>query len=209
MPPASDNFHVTKDRIEALSDGVFAIALTLLVLELKIPELARTEAIEHFNEHLALLQPLFFGYVVTFLTGGLFWFLQCVSLRLINQMTPVLVTLNLIFLGFVSLLPFTMSLWSRFQDLATPNVFYFGNFLGISATLSLSWFVAQRQGLTSSAASTHDIRRLNRRIFTMPLASVIGLTVAIFFPARAIFVFAAIIVLFRVGGIAIDRRSSD
>lgn len=186
-----------KGRIEALSDGIFAVVLTLLVLELKVPEMSHAEAALHLEESLHHLAPTFAGYLITFVVGSLFWYLHHVSFQFIRHTTPALIVANLTFLGFVALLPFTMALFSRYQGLTVPTVFYLGNFVGMSLSLTMHVWVATRLNLFSPDAEPGQLHVLNRRIATLFLASCVGLIVAFVSPASAIYVFTALMFVAR------------
>ena len=186
-----------KGRIEALSDGVFAVVLTLLVLELKVPEMSHAEAAEQLNSSLHHLLPVFAGYLITFIVGSLFWYLHHASFQFIRHTTPALVIANLCFLGFVALLPFTMALFSRYQGLTVPTVFYLGNFVGISVALTAHVWLATQQDLFTPEAPAGQLRNLNRRIVTLLFASLAGLGVAFVSPIRAIFVFTGLMLVVR------------
>jgi uncharacterized membrane protein len=196
-----------KGRIEALSDGIFAVVLTLLVLELKVPEMSHAEAAEQLNGALHHLLPTFAGYIITFVVGSLFWYLHHASFQFIKHTTPTLVIANLFFLGFVALLPFTMALFSRYQGLTTPTVFYLGNFVGISLGLTAHVWLATRQHLFLADSPPEELRSLNRRIVTLFLASCAGLVVAFFNPARAIYVFTGLMLAARLYNRITERRA--
>ena len=199
MANAGPTLNLHKLRIEALTDGLFAIVLTLLVLELKVPEMPRAEAALHLNEQLAHLAPVFIGFIITFFIGGLFWYLHHLSFHFINHVTPRLVIANLVFLGFVSLLPFSMALFSRYQGLVTPTVCYFANFLGISLGLNLHWLIVQREeGLLIGGRNEDDLLRLTRRIRALLVGSALGLGVAFFYPFAALYSFIAVVVAVRI-----------
>src|SRR5438046_2049455 len=95
---ALDSGHWRTTRIEALADAVFAIAMTLLVLELKAPELPRTataaEIWHGFGEHPAMF-PSFF---ITFVLASLFWFFHHVSFHALKAIDGPLIAINLVFL---------------------------------------------------------------------------------------------------------------
>jgi uncharacterized membrane protein len=199
--PNRHPIHLHKLRIETLTDGLFAIVLTLLVLELKVPELTRAEAMQHLNAHLLQQLPVFIGFVITFMVGGMFWYLHHLSFHFISHTSPRLVVANLVFLGFVALLPFTMALYSRYQGLMTPAACYFGNFLGIALGLNLHWFVARRDGLLNASQLGVEQAALTRRIGRFIVASSVGLIVAFVKPDAAMIFFFAIMLSFR----AIER----
>lgn len=195
--PAGSTLNLHKVRIEALTDGVFAIMLTLLVLELKVPEMPRAEAELHLGEQLRHLTPVFLSFVVTFMIGGLFWYLHHLSFHFINHTSPKLVIANLLFLGFVSLLPFSMALFGRYSGQVIPTVCYFGNFIGMSVGLNLHWLVARREGLLIEHRAEDDLLRLTQRVRRLLIASVVGLGVAFFLPLYAILVFTATMLVLR------------
>jgi uncharacterized membrane protein len=101
---------LSKSRIEALSDGVFSITMTLLVLKLEAPEVMHHSSNEMMLQQLLALGPQFGTYVVTFLIAGGFWFLHHLRFHFIRHVNGVLVWINLLFLMFVALLPFSAGL---------------------------------------------------------------------------------------------------
>lgn len=97
-------------RSEALTDGIYAVAMTLLVIELKLPEhvsLSSSEAVAHALFELA---PKFFAWALSFAVLGLFWFGHYRAYAQVRRSDGRLVGLNLTQLAFVSLLPFSSAL---------------------------------------------------------------------------------------------------
>lgn len=156
----------SKSRIEALSDGVFAIAMTLLVLKLEVPEHQHSN--DEMLRQLLDLKPQFLAYVVTFLIAGGFWFLHHLTFHFIKHVTAFLVWVNLLFLMFVSLLPFSAGLMGHLFMHPVSQFFYFGNQLAISLLLNLHWHYARRKGLVVEGA---EAERLSLRV---------GLTAVVF-----------------------------
>ena len=136
---------LSKSRIEALSDGVFAIAMTLLVLKLEVPEHHHSN--EEMAQQLLALRPQFLTYVATFLIAGGFWFLHHLTFHFIRHVDQFLVWVNLLFLMFVSLLPFSSGLMGHLLMHPVSQLFYFGNMLAIALLLNLHWQYARRRGL--------------------------------------------------------------
>src|SRR5258708_33158951 len=132
-------FTVGKSRIEALSDGVFAIAMTLLVLKLDVPEVMHHSTNADMLDQLIHLGPAFVTYVVTFLIAGGFWFLHHLTFHFIRHVNGFLVWVNLIFLMFVSLLPFSAGLLGHLLVHPVSQVFYIGNQLAIALLLNVHW----------------------------------------------------------------------
>ncbi len=103
---------MNKTRLENLTDGVFAIILTLLVLELKIPEHA-THA--NLMEALYDMIPTFFAYILVCGTLTTYWFAHHYLITIFaKHISRTLVNANIIFLVFLSLLPFSANLLGQY-----------------------------------------------------------------------------------------------
>ncbi|MGB7415187.1 MAG: TMEM175 family protein [Thermosynechococcaceae cyanobacterium] len=107
----SDNT-VGNDRLNTLIDGILAIVLTLLVLDLKVPQSA-SEAV--FVDQLIALWPQFFSYALSFIALsfmilGLFWIGHQLEAHYIRKSDDIHIWLSLLFMMFIALLPFSTSL---------------------------------------------------------------------------------------------------
>jgi len=138
---------IGKSRIEALSDGVFAIAMTLLVLKLEVPEVMHHSSNQAMLQELLAMAPVFITYAVTFLIAGGFWFLHQLTFHFIRQVDSILVWVNLFFLVLVALLPFSSGLMSHLLVHPVSQLFYYGNQLAIAALLNVHWHYAKRKSL--------------------------------------------------------------
>jgi uncharacterized membrane protein len=153
----TDDTQFSKARIEMLCDGVFAIAMTLLVLELKVPELPKQTPLAELWHALGEQRLSYFAFVLTFMLAGSFWIQHHVLFHYLARATRSLAALNLVFLMFVSLLPFSTSLFARF---GTPAgiPFYFGNQFILALLVSAQWILASRKGLLGG--DTRDPKRV-------------------------------------------------
>ena len=134
----------TTQRIEAFSDGVFAIAITLLVLEIRVPEL-HADA-DSLVAALLGLWPSYFGYVFSFLMIGIYWANHHYIFQLYERSNHVFVLLNVFFLMCISFLPFPTAVLAGYitdaQRQQTAITFYaFGLLLPAFAWL-LTWLYA-------------------------------------------------------------------
>ena len=171
---------LSKSRIEALSDGVFAIALTLLVLKLEVPEHHHSN--QEMLRQLLDLYPQFVSYVVTFLIAGGFWYLHHLTFHFIRNVNGFLVWINLLFLMFVSLLPFSAGLMGHLLMHPVSQFFYFGNQLAIALLLNFHWQYARWKNLiidTDPAEAT----RLTYRVGVTAAVFAACMITAIFSPA--------------------------
>lgn len=159
-----------KSRLEALSDGVFAIAMTLLVLELKVPEASHHNSNEAMFEQLKALGPAFFAFFATFMISGIFWFMQHLTFHFIRHTDAVLCWMNLFILMFVSLLPFSAGLLSHFLTHPISQLFYFGNQMVLALLLNAHWHYAIHRKMIASDAPPRELRRITLRIGCLGLA---------------------------------------
>ena len=117
------------------SDAVFAIAITLLVIEIKVPEITREFASENkLIESLAHMVPKFTGFLISFMIIGLYWTVHHRMFGFVVNYNQRLLWLNLIFLLAVVLMPFSTAFWSEYiyLFLKSPLIIYVSNicFLG-------------------------------------------------------------------------------
>jgi uncharacterized membrane protein len=134
-----DNGRVTTtSRVEAFSDGVLAIAITLLVLDLRVP--ARDALHGSLLGALGHEWPSFAAYVTSFLVIGIIWINHHAVFELIGRIDRVLLVLNLVLLMFVAAIPFTTSLLAEYltagRDARTAAVAYSGLMLAMSLAFS-------------------------------------------------------------------------
>ncbi|HEX9371339.1 MAG TPA: TMEM175 family protein [Roseiflexaceae bacterium] len=136
---------LTTQRIEAFSDGVFAIAITLLVLEIKVPHLDGADG-ESLSAALLRLWPSYFGYVFSFVMIGIYWANHHYIFHLYKQSDHFFSLLNVFFLMCISFLPFPTAVLAEYITDATHRqdaiTFYtFGLFLP-----ALGWFLVWLYG---------------------------------------------------------------
>jgi uncharacterized membrane protein len=152
------------ERLAALSDGIFAVAMTLLVLDLHVPV---SEAI-HSDHDLAYallpLAPRLLAYMMSFLTLGMFWVGQQSQLSHLVRSNRDLSWLHIAFLFAVSLMPFSTSLLAEFYVFRLALLAYWVNILLLGVILYLSWTCATNTGVLKPEISTETQLAIKRRI---------------------------------------------
>ena len=179
------NLPLSKHRIEALSDGLFAIVMTLLVLELKVPELPRSAPDGEILLRLRELGPSFFTFVLTFVLSALFWFLHQLAFQFTRHLTRGLTLLNLVFLMFVALLPFSAGMLGRFMHSQVAACIYYGNQFIIGTALCIQWEYARRHKLIAEGLDPQLERRLSFRFMRVPFGSAGAVAMALIQPDLA------------------------
>ena len=145
------------ERLAALSDGLFAIAMTLLVLDLRVPASGVVHSELGLWSALVALLPRFIPYFMSFLTLGIFWVGQQTQLNRFARSNRNLSWIHLGFLLVVSLMPFSTALLAEFITYRTALVVYWLNILLLGAVLFGSWHYALRAGLVKDD-TTVDMR---------------------------------------------------
>jgi uncharacterized membrane protein len=108
------------DRLSAFSDGVFAIAITLLVLSIDVPDFDR----ESFGDAFDTMGPEVFSYALSFIVVGIYWKAHHGMFRTLRRVTPQLLNLNLLLLGFVALIPFPTEILGNAGSTSEAVVMY-------------------------------------------------------------------------------------
>jgi hypothetical protein len=112
------------ERLLFFSDAVFAIAITLLIIENRLPTLPEKATDDEIRAALSRILPEIFAYALSFATIGLYWFAHWRRYRDIERVDGRLVGLNLILLAFVAFVPFPTALIGEHGDVALPVVIY-------------------------------------------------------------------------------------
>ena len=182
----SSGSQFSKARLETLSDGLFAIMMTLLVLELKPPDLPKgTASLEILRAlgHEAL--PLI-GFLLTFILAAQYWFLQHVLFHYVRHADRMLTMLTIVLLLFVSLLPFSTQMLTHF-GLRQPVglIWYFGNQWALASTLAVTWLTAKRSGLLNG--DDHDVerRQFELMIYALPITLLMPIAVTFIAPRQS------------------------
>jgi uncharacterized membrane protein len=155
------------ERLTALSDGVFAVAMTLLVLDVRVPASTGLALSEHgLWNALVKLGPSFAAYLLSFTMLGTFWLAQHTLLGILGRCDRTLTWTNLGFLFVVSLLPFSAALLAHYVDLRLAvgvywlNIFLLGAGLEWSARYGRGAFLPEGTGQAASRLSTFRRRIL-------------------------------------------------
>jgi uncharacterized membrane protein len=138
------------DRLAALSDGLFAVALTLLVLDLRVPASEAIHSEHDLWQALVTLSPRIITYVMSFLTLGIFWVGQQAQLNFLDRSDRNFSWLHLTFLLLVALTPFSTSLLAEFITFRIALIVYWLNILLLGLALLAAWLYATRAGLVKA-----------------------------------------------------------
>lgn len=132
-----EKIRVGTARLEALGDGVFAIVMTLMVLELKIPEWEGPVTNAAVWTYLGQLLPSLFAFALSFIILGIFWFAHRLEYVFIGASNRKLIWLNMLFYLSICLIPFSAAMLGHYREVQLVEVIYGANL--IAAALLLQW----------------------------------------------------------------------
>jgi uncharacterized membrane protein len=157
------------ERLAALSDGLFAIAMTLIVLEIHVPPLEAVHGERDLWRALADLSPRMITYLLSFLTLGIFWVGQQTQLNHFRRANRHLTWFQLAFLAGIATMPFSTELLAEFFTYRTALLLYWANVLLLGLVLLASWHYARGAGLVKEGTPPEVSEAIARRIVVAQL----------------------------------------
>ncbi len=152
------------ERIAALSDGIFAVAMTLIVLDIHVPPHDGVTSEADLWHALTALAPNFLTYLLSFLTLGIFWTGQQTQLNFLVRANRDLAWIHFAFLAVVAILPFSTHLLAEFIGFRLALIVYWFNIACLGGLLYASWASAERAGLVKPDAPPSVSPAIRRRI---------------------------------------------
>jgi uncharacterized membrane protein len=189
-------------RIEALCDGVFAIAMTILVLELSIPNLIGTAVSEETPRSFVEILPEFYVYAMGFVVLGVYWILHHFMFHFIRRSDGVLVWLNILFLMSAALVPFLTAVLRVNEALSPgthspsliPWVFYAGSTLITVLILLWIWqYATGRHRLVDPDIDKRVVSVFKKVILIGVGIMVVGFVLSFFVPLASVISTAALV----------------
>jgi uncharacterized membrane protein len=196
-------------RLEAFSDGVIAIAITLLVLDVHVPQLQGADR-AHLWSALVDLWPSYVGYLLSFTVIGIIWANHHDIFRHIGRVDRTLVLINLLFLLTVSFFPFPTALLAEYlghEGEKTATIVYTGWAVFMALTYNLLWRYPVRHGLLAPDADPAVIAAISKRFDLGPPSYLLAFAVSFVAPLIAIAI-SGILALIYVFPLAF-RRTKD
>jgi uncharacterized membrane protein len=181
---------LSTQRLEAFSDSVFAIVMTLLFIELRVPEISNQGDWTELLSSIGSLMPKFFSIFISFTFVAIFWVAHHQFFRTLQETTRGLLWLNLVFLFLVCFVPFPAAVMSEFPNNKTAVIFFGAAVLLTSLLLvALRWYAWVRHKEISGASDDRAVYQALNRGFIMVGIYVVGIAVSFFYPFGAIFLY--------------------
>lgn len=177
---ADKDLGLTTHRIEALTDGVFAIAMTLLALTIGLPQI--NEGLSQGNLHILLLQQShkFFNYVLSFVLLALFWIIHHQEFHFIKRTNRLHLWINIFILMFIALIPFSTTLIGDFPNDWMSEIFFGLNLFTVGVLFQINWFYSTYKcRLVEHDMDPERVRVGIRRGVVTPAIALIAMILAI------------------------------
>lgn len=180
-------------RMNAFSDGVFAIAITLLVLDIRTPSAWRIASDNDLARAIGGLWPNIAAYVQSFLVVGVYWVAHHSLLSYVRRVDRAFLWLNNLFLLCVGFIPFPASLLGAFTLYRTASLIYGTTLVVTGLALYITWRYASRGNhLLDPDFSTHHRRAITRRILLAPLLYIFAMLVSFVQPVLCLVLYALV-----------------
>ena len=188
-PPNSDEYDpdLGLERIVFFSDAVMAIAITLLVIDLKVPEIPAALAAAQLPARLEELVPRLGSFFISFIVIGVYWNAHHRYFTYIRRYDNLLILLNMLFLLFIVLMPFVASLFGLYSALPIGVIVYSSAVSLIGLSLAAIWFYATYQHRLVDEHLDMGVIRFRRWVALFgPLTFLISIPFALISPSATI-----------------------
>ena len=189
-----------KDRVEALTDGLFATVMTILVLSLVVPAISGPNASQTLMADLVGLIPDFFAYMISFIFLGVLWISHQNMLGHVENLDRGVLWINLLLLLSVGLIPFSTALMGRYPLIPLAVLAYGVNALAVSILFNVLWFYPRVQHLTHEEPNADTISKRSRIVLVGPIVYSVAVFFAFFAPVISLGLYAAVTVFYIIFG---------
>jgi uncharacterized membrane protein len=173
------------ERLVFFSDAVFAIAITLLVLEVHVPVLPRAASDVAHLQALADLIPSFIGYIISFWVVGMFWLGHHRAFSFASRHSPRMLGWNLFLLGIIAFMPFATAYLAQNMASRVPTLFYCIILLAAALLNMKVVRIATGADMADPAADKAALLYCRRRSLSVVLGALTAIAVAAFVPRFA------------------------
>jgi uncharacterized membrane protein len=195
-----------RDRIVNLSDGVFAIAITLLVLDIHVPDIPENLVASELPGELLSLWPKYLGYFLSFVGISSFWLIHHAIFRPIRAYDRVLLYLNFLFLMLVAFVPFPTSLLGEYGNYQLPVAIYAATLaVGRLLLTALHWYSTRNDRLLDEPQDPATVRFFLIRGLTIPAIFLLSIAVSFVSVSAAIWTW---LIMLAIDAILLHRRMS-
>ncbi len=167
------------ERLVFFSDAVMAIAITLLAIDIRVPEIPPGLAVQQLAGQLSAIWPRFLTFLISFIVIGIYWISHHRYFGYIKRYDTRLILLNFVFLFFIVCMPFLASLLGQYTFVPFALIAYTVAIAALGLSMALIWWYASHgHRLIAADVSSDTIRVINIRVFVAPVMFVVAIPFA-------------------------------
>ena len=190
--PDDANTALDLGRVVFFSDCVFAIAMTILALTIRVPPVPEDQVARAIRK----LVPVLFSYFLSFAVISLFWIAHHRMFSRIRRLDTTLIVINLILLSLVALMPFPTDLLGRYGDSVAAVVLYAATTAALGATSAAMWlWAATGHRLIDPATPRDVVNHYTARVLSVPIVFALSIPIALISTSAAQYFWLVVIVL--------------
>jgi uncharacterized membrane protein len=200
---------ISKDRIITLADALLAIVMTLLVIEIVVPELTSSEAAHELPKRLLEMWPDIWGYVTSFIILGFFWIAHDDQFHYIKRANRTLLWMTVFYLMSIAFIPFSTSLIAKYGDQQISVIIYGINIIIVLIWANLQWrYATKEHRLVDSDLDPKFIAIMSRRVIVGLILYPVAIAFSFLNPQVSILLFALIPIYYIIPHKYYGRRST-
>lgn len=174
------------DRVVNFSDAVFAFAATLLVLKIDLPQIHSGQVEAQLANALIALWPTYLANIIAFLVIGYYWLNHHAIFGMIRKFDSTIVWLNLIFLIFLSFLPFPVDLYGDYPTVRVVVVFYCASLAFVGYLMAiLWWYASDKKRLVTKELGKKQMKYYFVRVLIAPVIFTVSIPLVYIHPMLA------------------------
>jgi uncharacterized membrane protein len=183
-------YHISKSRVEALVDGIFAFAMTLLVITISVPVLSKEQAAAELPARIAAMEPEFLMFFIAFFILASFWIVHHRHFHIVRTVDRTVVRINLLILAFIVLFPFSTNISGDYDtSWIAVNLFHL-NLMIIGILFSIHWYyLIHHPRLLFAEPEQREADCTLRLSLMVPLTALSGIALSSLSPSYSMMVY--------------------
>ena len=192
-----EEYHISKTRLESLVDGIFAFAMTILVLSIGQPSIPQAQAAALIPKYISGLFPELLLFVIAFLVLASFWLEHHRQFHFVRTVDLGILWLNIAILIFTVLIPFSTDFSGNYNYIQSAVVIFHINLLMIGVLFLLHWaYLTKHHDLADPNLDSYTKKRRFFWLATLPVCSLIGIAVSFISPQDSFYSYAIPLIVF-------------
>jgi len=199
---------ISKNRLEALVDGVFAFAMTLLAVSLSVPIIPKAEAATELPKYIGSMYPEFLSFFIAFFILASFWIVHHEHFHFLHSVNKNVLWLNILILIFVVLVPFSTNLSGDYSNVRIADLMFHANMLILGFLFFIQWqYIIRCPALLAGPVPPTRAHDSSLYRIGIILAAFTGIAITLFSPSYSMLAYLFVPLIMRIFIGAFNHRS--